>query len=246
MAARRRRNAIAWVALGVVVVVGVRTLAAASAASLDLSPAWLQAWSTGVSAVGPAVYTCDNFDGVDGSLAGRAVTSVAACGSFVWTVRSGGWSTVAGSARSDGTAGATATLAAGVGNATVAAMITATIAGADSGGNQAGVALAHDGAGSFLAAVLVGSDPDRIELVHVVDGAPTVLATASIVVAPVARLALVRNGSSVVVRVDDIERVTFGLTVGQVAALGSGSGAGLYASSATITIDDLRITTPTP
>lgn len=238
---RRHRTVTALVAGLTLCVAGGSAVIAASAASLDLTARPLDAWSTQLAAAAPAVITCDNFSS-DGTLSGRSVTEVTTCGAFTWTVHTGSWSTSAGRASADGTAGAAASVAAGAADAAVVAAIV----DADTGGRQGGVLLAHDGGDDFLAAVLVGDDPDRVDLVLVDEGAPSVLATAATTIAASTRLEIVRVGDQITVQVDGVSLIDHTLTAGELAALGSGTGAGLYASSSTIQIDDFRVTTPNP
>jgi hypothetical protein len=207
-----------------------------------LSSDSLGSWSEALAAEAPAVITCDNFAGPAAPLDGRAVESFARCGALTWTEHVGAWAVVAGSAQSDGTADAVATLPAGATAATVAA----TVWGVDSGSNRGGVVVDHDGTNTFLAAVVVGDAPVHVDVLLTDHGVPVTLASADVAIGASTTMALTRSGSSVIVVVDGVRVLDETLDAAAIALLGAGDRAGLYASSASIQFDNLRVTTPSP
>jgi hypothetical protein len=217
-------------------VAGGSAVVAGFASGLGGASTALGAWSQALAADAPALITCDNFDGPDGDLAARAVTSTSRCGAFTWTVEQGVWSVVGGHLEVDGTADATAT----VPIAAIDATVVATVAG---GG---GVVLDHDGAATYLAAVLTPGAPGSVDLLLMAGGAPTTLASAAVASGPYASLSLTRDGSSVTVAVDGAVIVDHTLIPAEIAALGTGDRGGLYASNASSQFDNLRVTTPSP
>lgn len=236
----RRHRTVAALAAGLTLcVAGGGAVIVASASSLGLTSRKLDAWTAALVANAPTVIACDNFEGLDGSLSARAVTDAATCGSFTWTVHGGTWSTVSSQAIADGTPGATATLAAGAADA----VVTANVSGADTASRTGGLVVAHDGAADYLAAVLVGDVTGHVDLIAVDGGAEAVLATGNLTIGSSVELSIARDGAQVTVRVDGAVLVTHTLDAGTLAALGAGSGAGLYASSADVQMDDFRVTT---
>jgi hypothetical protein len=205
-----------------------------------LSSDSLGSWSEALAVEAPTVITCDNFEGPDSSLAGRAVQSVAQCGTATWTVHHGTWSVVGGLAESDGTGDAVATLPSGLTDVAAAT----TIVGVDLGSNVGGLVLNHDGADTFLAALVVGDAPVHVDLVLMDHGVPTTLATADVAIGSSTTVSLTRDGSAVAVDVDGVRVLTETLDAGAIALLGAGDRAGLYASSASIQFDNMRVTTP--
>ncbi len=207
-----------------------------------LSSDALGSWSEALAVDAPTVITCDNFAGPDASLGGRAVETPARCGGFTWAENTGTWAVVAGAAESDGTSDAVATLAAGA----TAATVTATVVGVAVGSNIGGLVLNHDGVDTFLAAAVVGDAPVHVDLVLMDRGVPTTLATANVSVGASTTLSLTRDGSAVTVDIDGGRVLTETLDAGAIALLGAGDRAGLYASSASIQFDNMRVTTPSP
>lgn len=207
-----------------------------------LSSETLGSFSEALAPVVPQLVTCDNFDAGGGSLSGRAVSSAASCGSAVWTVHVGTWSVGSGLVDSDGTTDGVATLDVGLTNVRIEAMIT----GADSGSRAGGVVVDHDGGSTYLAAVLVGDSPVRVDLILMSAGVPTTVATANVTVGPSSTLSLTRDGSLAIVHLDGLTVVSYTLSAGDSATLGSSTRAGLYASSLSVQFDNLRVTTPPP
>lgn len=202
----------------------------------------LQSWSTQLAVTAPTVLICDNFDVADGDLDGRAVSTAASCGLDIWSVDAGTWTVGGGSVAADGTPAATASLPVAQAEVTVAALVQ----GADSGGAAGGVVGSHDGADTYLAAVIVGDVTPHVDLVLVSGGSPTTLTGASSAIPASAMLALTRDGTSVEVRVDGVVVLSYTLSAGDIATLGAGTRAGLYASSNSVQFDNLRVTTPSP
>ncbi|MCU1361300.1 MAG: hypothetical protein JWN99_2589 [Ilumatobacteraceae bacterium] len=199
-------------------------------------------WSKTPLIEAPIVASCDNFDGSDGPLSGRAVSSTFRCGSQTWTVHDGLWSAAAGSVATDGTPDSTATLPAGLTDATAAV----DIAGTDTASERGGVVIDHDGDHTYLAAVEVGDATSHVDLVLMAAGVPTVLATADVVIPPANHLALTRSGTVVTVHIDGVAAIMYSLVPGDIATLAAGTRAGLYASSASVQFDNLLVTTPSP
>jgi hypothetical protein len=200
----------------------------------------LDSWSESMTANAPAVVTCDNFEGADAAMSGRAVETSARCGAFAWTLDVGSWSVAGGLATSDGTSDAVATLPVGLIDVSVGVALT----GVDTGSHAAGVVVAHDGAASYLAAVVVGDPQVRVDLVLMAGGVATVLSTADVTIGPTTNIVLSRDGAEVDVLVDGVPVVAHTLDAGVIAVLGTGDRAGLYASSASVQFDNLRVTTP--
>ncbi|MGE3589367.1 MAG: hypothetical protein AB7L17_16695 [Ilumatobacteraceae bacterium] len=200
----------------------------------------LQALKAVATSVAPSIISCDNFDGPDAPLAGRAVQSPSTCGALTWDVHAGGWSTASGVVVVDGTTDSVATL--GVGR--VDAAVEVTVSGVSGAGG--GVVADHDGADTYLAAVLAGDGPVRADLLLVAAGVPTVLDTTVVSIGTSTTLSLVRLADAVEVRVDGAPVLSLTLDPGIIAILGGGDRAGLYASTASIQFDDLRVTTPLP
>ena len=208
-----------------------------------LSSETLGSFSEALAPVVPQLVTCDNFDAGDGSLSGRAVSSAASCGSNVWTVHAGTWSVGSGLVDSDGTIDGVATLDVGLTNVHVEATIT----GADSGSRVGGVVVDHDGASTYLAAVLVGdvagprrSGPGVGRCAD--DGGHGERDRRNLIDA----VALARSGPLAIVGVDGLTTISYTLSGGDSATLGSSTRAGLYASSLSVQFDNLRVTTPPP
>jgi hypothetical protein len=224
-------------------VAGGGAVVAGFAASLGpLSSRSLGAWTTALAAGAPTIAVCDNFDGADGPLAGRAVSSAANCGLETWAVHQGTWSVVGGAAESDGTIDAAATVDSGLTDATV----DATVTGADTGSRSGGVVIDHDGISTYLAAVIVGDATAHADLVLVAGGIPITLASAPVSVGSTVNLSLTRDGSDATVRIDGVVTVSYTLGPGDIATLAGGTRGGLYASSTSIQFDNLRVTTPSP
>ncbi|MBI5087592.1 MAG: hypothetical protein HZB15_01615 [Actinobacteria bacterium] len=198
----------------------------------------LEAFKAAATSVAPTVVSCDNFDGPDSPLAGRAVQSTATCGPLTWEVQSGGWSVASGVALTDGTPDSIATLPVGQVDASVVAVVSGV------SGSGGGVVLDHDGIATYLAAVLAGDGPVHADLVLVAAGAPTVLATTAVTLGPATTVSLDRLGDAVEVRVDGVPVISLTLDPGIIAILGGGDRAGLYASTASIQFDNLRVTSP--
>jgi hypothetical protein len=200
----------------------------------------LEAMKAVATSVAPSIVACDNFDGADAALAGRTVQSAPACGPFTWDAPAGGWAVVSGAAVADGTPDATATLA--VGRADVAVEVTVEGVAGDGGG----VVVDHDGGATYLTGILAGDGPVRADLVLVAAGVPTVLDSAVVSIGTSTTLAVVRLGDVAEVRVDGLAVISLTLDPGIIAILGGGDRAGLYASTASMQFDDLRVTTPLP
>lgn len=202
----------------------------------------LQSWSTQLAVNAPTVLVCDNFDETDGDLDGRPVSTAVKCGFDTWSAHVGTWTVGGGAVVSDGTAAATATMPVAQADGTVAVLVQ----GADSGGEAGGVVSGHDGTDSYLAAVMVGDVTPRVDLLLVAGGISTTLATVSITVPSAAVLALTREGADIAVLMDGAPTLSYTLSAGDIAALGPGTRAGLYASSNSVQFDNLRVTTPSP
>jgi hypothetical protein len=93
---------------------------------------------------------------------------------------------------------------------------------------------------------VVGDPQVRVDLVLMVGGVPTVLATVDVAIGPTTNVVLTRDGAEVDVYVDGVPVIDRTLDAGVIAILGTGDRAGLYASSASVQFDNLRVTTPSP
>jgi hypothetical protein len=237
-----RRTTVLVVGVALCVAGGGAVVAGFAASLGPLSSKSLGAWSTALAAGAPSVAVCDNFEGADGTLQGRAVSTAAHCGVETWDVDHGSWSVVSGTAQSDGTTDAVAT----VGTALSDATVDVTIVGVDAASQRGGLVLDHDGIGTYLAAVIVGDATSHVDLVLVNGGVPTTLSSADVTIGPVATLSLTRDGSTVTVLVDGSTIIEHTLGPGDIATLGSGTRAGLYASNTSAQFDNLRVTSPSP
>lgn len=131
-----------------------------------------------------------------------------------------------------------------LGTALSSATVSVELAGADVGVHETGVVLDHDGADTYLAAVVVGDVVPRVDLLLVDGGVTTVLASSPVTVAPSVVVALTRDGATATVHLDGALVVSHVLDGATVATLGAATGAGLSASNSSVTADDLRVSPP--
>ena len=102
----------------------------------------------------------------------------------------------------------------------------------------------HDGANSYLAAVMIDAVPDRVELRLVASGASSTLATALPTFAATNTLQLVRNGTAITVILNSATVVSYTLTNPQDAQLGAGTRAGLFGGNVSVFFDDFLVSSP--
>jgi len=223
-------------------ILGGRAIASASATSLGgLSSDRLVAFERAAGSSAPQLATCDNFDLADGDLAGRTVSDALRCNGLAWAVHAGTWTVGGGWVSATGATPAVATLTTALSSATVSARI----AGADVGLHETGVVLDHDGVDTYLVASVVGDVVPSVDLRLVDGGVATLLASSPVTLGPSVVLALTRDGAAVTVHLDETLVVSLVLDGAAVATLGTATGAGLSASSSSVTIDDLRVSPPT-
>ncbi|CAN5618105.1 hypothetical protein BH23ACT3_BH23ACT3_01890 [soil metagenome] len=204
-------------ALVAVVVIGVSvgplTPVGQASSFGGLVAASVGSWTDTVDPIVAPARRCDDFDGSGGALDGRA----ASCGS-TWSATGANWRVSGGTVTGTGSAGV-ATVDAGSSNATVAV----DVIGASANNRRGGVVVAHSSL-VYLAAVLEASDGLRVMLVS--GNSTTTLATATVPIGQITRLALTRNGADVTVTVDGVQHVAVTLKDGPNTAL-TGTGAGL-------------------
>lgn len=231
------RTGAAWLLVAVLV-----TVAAGHAASLGgLTAASLLEISSLTSVPAPSVVGCDNFTGTTGaSLSARAATVAAACSNRTWTVHVGTWTIQANQAASSATANAVAT----ENTTTVDSTVQAVLLSLNTGGRSGGVVLSHDGASSYLAAVMIDATPDRIEVRLVSAGAPTVLRTLNPTFATTNTLRLARTGAAISITLNGAAVGAYTLTSPQLTALGPGARAGVFGGNSSVLFDDFVVTTP--
>jgi len=210
------------------------TLGSLTARSLlDIDPA--------ASVTTPSTIGCDNFTGTTGAtMAGRAATVAASCASRVWTVHVGTWTIQSNKAASSATASAAATQ----NTTTVNSTSTVVLSSLNTGGRSGGLVLSHDGASSYLAAVMIDGTPDRVELRLVVGGTSTVLVTVNPTFATTNTLQFARSGTSVTVTLNGTSIISTTLTAAQSTSLGAGARAGLFGGDSTVRFDDFLVTSP--
>ena len=231
------RTGAAWLLVAVLV-----TVAAGHAASLGgLTAASLLEISSLTSVPAPSVVGCDNFTGTAGaSLSVRAATVAAACSNRTWTVHVGTWTIQSNQAASSTTANAVAT----ENTTTVDSTVQAMLLSLNTGGRSGGAVLSHDGASSYLAAVMIDATPDRIELRLVSAGAPTVLRTLNPTFATTNTVRLARTGAALSITLNDAAVGAYTLTSPQLTALGPGARAGVFGGNSSVRFEDFVVTTP--
>ena len=224
-------------AVGAVVAPG-----SAYAASVGgLTARTLAAFSQPVTVAAPTVAGCDNFTGTTGaSMSGRAALNASACSGRTWTVHAGTWTIQANQAASNATASAAATL----NTSFVDGSAEVTLAGLNTGGRSGGLVASHDGATTYLAAVMVDGTPDRVELRLVASGVSTLLTTVNPTFATTNTLRLTRAGSTITVTLNSTLVLTYTLSAGQSGALGTGSRSGLFGGNASVRFDNFVATVP--
>ena len=114
----------------------------------------------------------------------------------------------------------------------------------NTGGRSGGVVLSHDGASSYLAAVMIDATPDRIEVRLVSAGAPTVLRTLNPTFATTNTLRLARTGAAISITLNGAAVGAYTLTSPQLTALGPGARAGVFGGNSSVLFDDFVVTTP--
>lgn len=218
------------------------TVAAGHATSLGgVTATSLLEISSLTSVPAPSVVGCDNFTGTTGaSLSARAATVAAACSNRTWTVHVGTWTIQANQAASSATANAVAT----ENTTTVDSTVQAVLLSLNTGGRSGGVVLSHDGASSYLAAVMIDATPDRIEVRLVSAGAPTVLRTLNPTFATTNTLRLARTGAAISITLNGAAVGAYTLTSPQLTALGPGARAGVFGGNSSVLFDDFVVTTP--
>ncbi len=231
------RTGAAWLLVAVLV-----TVAAGHAASLGgLTAASLLEISSLTSVPAPTVVGCDNFTGTNGaSLSARAATVAAACSNRTWTVHVGTWTIQSNRAASSATANAVAT----ENTTTVDSTVQVALLSLNTGGRSGGAVLSHDGASSYLAAVMIDATPDRIEVRLVSAGAPTVLITLNPTFATSNTLQLARTGAALSITLNGAAVGAYTLTSPQLTALGPGARAGVFGGDSSVRFEDFVVTTP--
>ena len=231
------RTGAAWLLFAVLV-----TVAAGHAASLGgLTAASLLEISSLTSVPAPTVVGCDNFTGTNGaSLSARAATVAAACSNRTWTVHVGTWTIQSNQAASSATANAVAT----ENTTTVDSTVQVALLSLNTGGRSGGAVLSHDGASSYLAAVMIDATPDRIEVRLVSAGAPTVLITLNPTFATTNTLQLARTGAALSITLNGAAVGAYTLTSPQLTALGPGARAGVFGGDSSVRFEDFVVTTP--
>ena len=195
----------------------------------------------GTSVAAPTVLGCDNFTGTTGaSMAARAATVAASCANRVWTVHVGTWTIQTNKAASNSTASAVATQNVTTANSTAQVALTSL----NTTGRTAGLVLSHDGASTYLAAVLIAGAPSRAELRIVAAGAPTVLTTVNTTINATNTLTFARSGSSVNVTLNGTLIITATLAASDLTTLGAGARSGLFGGDANVRFDDFQVTAP--
>ena len=232
-----RTGAVGWLLVAVLV-----TVAVGHAASLGgLTATSLLEISSLTSVPAPSVLGCDNFTGTTGaSVSARAATVAAPCSNLIWTVHVGKWTIQSNQAASNATASAVAT----ENTTTVDSTVQVVLSSLNTGGRSGGVVLSHDGASSYLAAVMIDATPDRIELRLVSAGAPTVLSTLTPTFATTNTLLLTRAGAALSITLNGAAVGAYTLTSPQLTALGPGARAGVFGGNSSVLFDDFVVTTP--
>jgi hypothetical protein len=219
---------------------GLGALVPASAAGFGVSSRTLFAFHDPAAVTAPPVVTCDNFaksSSRGNQLTGRPVQLPANCGPQSWETNTGTWKITGGRLDSTGT-NATATLNAGVTDASVEA----TFSNANSAGRVGGVLVAHSGGSSprYLAAVLAG--PNGVQL-RLSDGAAlTTIATSTASYGSTTRLRLTYVGGTAQVAIGGVIVLIAVLTPTQQALLAGSTRAGLYDTQGSVKFDDILIT----
>lgn len=189
----------------------------------------------------PSTIGCDNFTGTTGAtMAGRTATVAGSCASRVWTVHVGTWTIQSNKAASSATASAVATQ----NSATVNSTDTVVLTSLNTLGRSGGLVLSHDGASTYLAAVMIDGSPDRVELRLVVSGTATVLATVNPTFATTNTLQFARSNSTVTVTLNGGSIINATLTAAQITSLGAGARAGLFGGDSGVRFDDFLVTSP--
>ncbi len=198
-----------------VVLLGAAGLMSAHAASLGgIDAGSLDAWVYPADIdVGPVA--CASFDLPGGSLDGQPV----GCGGGAWTTSGGNWRIVNGEAKAT-----TRESIATVPGPSPYMSASVDVIDADKNNREGGVLISHDGAGNYLAAVIVG--PDMVELRSTLGFSVSVPAS----IGPSTRFGITRTVESattdaVTVTVDGAVVINESI---QNSLLPSGSGAGLY------------------
>ncbi|HSB85768.1 MAG TPA: hypothetical protein VLD86_05635 [Ilumatobacteraceae bacterium] len=217
-------------------------IAAGNAASLGgITAVGLMSVSQGATVSTPAVIGCDNFTGTTGgSMNGRAATVASACSSRVWTAHVGTWTIQSNTAASSATVDAVATENTTTADSTASVVLSNLNAGSRSGG----LVISHNGTDTFLAAVMINSAPDRIELRSYNAGTSTVLATSTPTFTASNTLQLSRSGAAITTTVNGVVINTYTLTSAQQTALGGGARAGLFGGNSSVRFDDFAVISP--
>ncbi|MCH7789533.1 MAG: hypothetical protein IH940_08835 [Acidobacteria bacterium] len=187
----------------------------------------------------PTIEACDNFSGSNGeSMSGRTVVDSVACSDRVWTSHSGTWSIKANKGASTSTSPAVVTVGTEFQNGTTRV----DVSNVNTGSRLGGLVASHDGTSTYLAAVMINDSPDRVELVIVVDGTSTVIATSNPTFAATNRLVLTRFGAAVAVSLNSTTTINTTLSASQVTSLGSGGRSGLFGGHQSVQFDDFVAT----
>jgi hypothetical protein len=198
----------------------------------------LGGWNAAGSVPAPTVTTCDNFTGANGTnLAGRAVTAAATCGTMTWTVAAGTWALTGN--RAGSTTGGTAYMS--LPTTLAAVSVEANVRSVNAATRVGGVIANYDGVNTYLAAVLVNSAPQRVELRISVAGVVTVIASANMPLINNHRVRLSNDGVNYVVRVDGVTRLT-GLLGGWSVPLGTNGRVGVISNATAVRFDDFLAT----
>jgi hypothetical protein len=190
----------------------------------------------------PSVLGCDNFTGTSGtSMAGRTVAVASSCSSLTWTAHVGTWTIQTNQGASSATASAVTTLNTSFVNGSIQVVL----ANLNTSGRSGGLVLAHDGASTYLAAVMIDGSPDRIELRLVTSGSSVVLATVNPTFATTNTLRMSRSGSSsITVTLNSATVMTHTLSGAQQTTLGTNGRSGLFGGSSSVRFDNLVATNP--
>ncbi|MDH4078025.1 MAG: hypothetical protein OEW29_19020 [Acidimicrobiia bacterium] len=174
-------------------------------------------------------------------MAGRTVAVASSCSSLVWTAHVGTWTIQSNRGASSATASAVTTLNTSFVNGSVQVVLTSL----NTGGRSGGLVVAHDGASTYLAAVMTDGSPDRVELRLVTSGTPVVLATVNPTFATTNTLGVSRSGSSsITVTLNSATVMTYTLSGAQQTTLGTNGRAGLFGGSSSVRFDDFVVTNP--
>lgn len=193
------------------------------------------------SAPTATVTGCDNFTGTTGAtLTGRAAQSPTTCASRVWSVHAGTWTIQTNQAASSATVDAVATENITNPDTTVQVVLSSL----NTGGRFGGVVNSHDGASTYLAAVMTDATPDRVELRLVVGGSSSVLTTMNPTFATTNTLSIGRSGAALTVTLNAVSIITYSLSAAQLTSLGSGTLGGVYGGSASVRYDNFVVTSP--